>query len=241
MEQTNFIQNLYTAFAQNGLEKVLDDKKTEKLFKLYQILVETNKTFNLTAITEENDVILKHFVDCASVIKHIPHSSNVIDVGCGAGFPSLPIAILRDDVYITPLDSTAKKISFIKSTAELLNLKNITPVAARAEEYVSHSRESYDVAISRAVARLNILDELCIPFVKKNGLFIAMKAPRGDEEYTEAKNGLSKLGCELVTKENLELRFRDSEISREIYVFSKKSPTPSQYPRNFSQISKKPL
>lgn len=241
MEKTNFIQKLYSAFTQNKIDNVLDDIKAEKFFTLYKILVETNKTFNLTAITEENDVILKHFVDCASVIRHIPQGSKIIDIGCGAGFPSLPIAILRDDVQITPLDSTAKKIGFIISTADELSLVNISPIAQRAEEYALKTRESFDVAISRAVARLNILDELCIPFVQKGGVFIAMKAPRGEEEYIEAKPGIQKLGCELKGKETLELCFENKEITREIYVFSKKSSTPSQYPRNYSQITKKPL
>lgn len=241
MKKTNFIQKLYSAFEANQINGTLDKHKADNFFKLYQILIETNKAFNLTAITEEDDVILKHFVDCASVIQYIPLGSNIIDVGCGAGFPSLPIAILRDDVNITPLDSTAKKISYIKSVAQELNLTNVFPVAARAEEYAAKSRESFDIAISRAVARLNILDELCIPFVKKGGTFIAMKAPRGEEEFDEAQKGISKLGCELLTKEVLNLNYANNEIIREIYVFSKKSPTPAQYPRNFAQISKKPL
>ena len=241
MENKYFIQKLNLAFRQNNLAELLDDDKSSKLLMLYQILVETNKSFNLTAITEENDVILKHFVDCASVLRHIPQESRIIDVGCGAGFPSLPIAILRDDVQLTPLDSTAKKIGFIKSTSDAIGLKNISPVVARAEEFASKKRESFDVAISRAVARLNILDELCIPFVKKGGLFIAMKASRGEEEFSEAKAGISKLGCQLINKEILELSFESIEISREIYVFNKIATTPNQYPRNFSQISKKPL
>ena len=241
MENKYFIQKLNSAFQQNNLADLIDEDKGEKLFKLYQILVETNKSFNLTAITDENDVILKHFVDCACVTRHIPQGSSIIDVGCGAGFPSLPIAILREDVHITSLDSTAKKIGFIKSTAETIDIKNISPIAARAEEFACKARESFDVAVSRAGARLNILDELCIPFVKKGGLFIAMKAPRGEEEFSEAKSGIFKLGCQLKSKETLELRFEDLEISREIYVFSKTSATPNQYPRNFSQISKKPL
>lgn len=241
MKNTEFIEKLHLAFNQNGLEGILCNESCERLYKLYQILVETNKSFNLTAITAEDDVILKHFVDCASVLKHIPKDATVIDVGCGAGFPSLPIAILRGDVKITPLDSTAKKISFIESTAKELELSNVTPVAARAEDFAQKSREHFDVAISRAVARLNILDEFCIPFVKKGGLFIAMKSSRGEEEYNEAKAGISKLGCILDSKETLELSFKNLEITREIYVFNKRTVTPPQYPRNYSQISKKPL
>ena len=241
MESINFKEKLYSAFKQNNLDGLLDDQKADKLYELYNTLVETNKTFNLTAITDENDVILKHFVDCAAVLAYIPQDSSIIDVGCGAGFPSLPIAILREDVMITPLDSTAKKIGFIKSTAEKLDLRNITPIASRAEEYALKSRESFDVAISRAVARLNILDELCIPFVKVGGRFIAMKSSKGEEEYTEAQNGIIKLGCALKQKESFDFSFENIEITREIYVFEKKSQTPQQSPRNYSQISKKPL
>ena len=241
MEKSNFIAKLHLAFLQNGLDCFLNDESASKLYCLYKILVNTNRTFNLTAITDENDVILKHFVDCAAVLKHIPPNANIIDVGCGAGFPSLPIAILRNDVKVTSLDSTAKKIAFIKSASDELALTNVTPVSARAEEHVIKTRESFDVAISRAVARLNILDELCIPFVKKDGLFVAMKASRGEEEYAEAKSGIEKLGCELKLKEEISLCFYDENIDREIYVFKKTRSTPIQYPRNFSQISKKPI
>lgn len=241
MENIEFKEKLFEAFKQNNLDEWLDNDKAEKLYLFYNILVETNKTFNLTAITDENDVILKHFVDCAAVLHFIPANSSVIDVGCGAGFPSLPIAILRDDINITPLDSTAKKIAFIKSTADALNLSNVTPIASRSEEYAAKSREKFDVAISRAVARLNILDELCVPFVKVGGSFIAMKSSRGEEEYSEAQGGIKKLGCELTSKDIFDFKFGELNITREIYVFEKKSHTPMQYPRNFSQISKKPL
>ena len=241
MDKSEFISKLSTAFERNGLGKLLSVQKSEQFFALTERLLEENEKYNLTAITDPDMIILNHYVDCAALAAKLPKGARIIDVGCGAGFPSLPIAILRDDVMITPLDSTAKKIGFIKSTAEKLDLRNITPIASRAEEYALKSRESFGVAISRAVARLNILDELCIPFVKVGGRFIAMKSSKGEEEYTEAQNGIIKLGCALKQKESFDFSFESIEITREIYVFEKKSQTPKQYPRNYSQICKKPL
>ena len=166
MEYNQYKQRLYEAFKQNRLDQLLDDDKAEKLFNFSNILIETNKSFNLTAITNENDIILKHFVDCASALEYISDSSTVIDVGCGAGFPSIPLAILNKTLNITSLDSTSKKIGFINSTVKELCLDNITGICGRAEEMAESKRESFDVCISRAVARLNVLSEICIPLVK---------------------------------------------------------------------------
>ena len=241
MEKNVFIQGLFEAFKANNLEDTLNGDTAEKLYQFSLILKETNERFNLTAILDDEGIILKHFVDCASIIKHIPSNASIIDVGCGAGFPSLPIAILRTDVNVTSLDSTAKKINFINETANDLGLTNINATVSRAEDFAKSNREKYDVAISRAVARLNILDELCLPLVKAGGLFVAMKASKGDEEYAEAKNGIEKLGAELDKSFKLSLSFRESFVEREIFIFKKIKATPVIYPRNYSQISKKPL
>jgi 16S rRNA (guanine527-N7)-methyltransferase len=241
MEYREYKELLYKAFEENGLSDILSEENTEKLYRFSNILVETNKTFNLTAITEEKEVILKHFVDCASISKHIPSGSTLIDVGCGAGFPSLPIAILRNDIKATSLDSTAKKIDFINRTAKELSLDNIVAISARAEDFAKNNREKFDVATSRAVARLNILDELCLPLVKVGGLFIAMKSSRGEIEYSEAKTGIDKLGSRLELVEKGTLSFEEMTIERETYIFKKVRQTPNQYPRNYSQIVKKPL
>ena len=241
MEYREYKELLHKAFNENGCAGLLDDASAERLYRFSQILVETNKNFNLTAITEEKEVILKHFVDCASIVKHIPANASLIDVGCGAGFPSLPVAILRPDVSITPLDSTTKKIDFINRTAKELALTNIIAVSSRAEDFAKQNRERFDVATSRAVARLNILDELCLPLVKTGGLFIAMKSSRGEIELSEAKAGIEKLGGRLDTVIKETLSFEDATIERETYIFNKVRPTPTQYPRNYSQIAKKPL
>ena len=241
MEYREYKDLLYKAFEENGIADLLSNESAEKLYRFSNILVQTNKTFNLTAITDEKEIILKHFVDCASIIKHIPANSKLIDIGCGAGFPSLPVAILRNDVNVTSLDSTAKKIDFINKTSKELALSNITAISARAEDFAKTHRESFDVATSRAVARLNILDELCLPLVKSGGLFVAMKSSRGEIELSEAKVGIEKLGAKLDTAEKDTLSFDGMSIERETYIFKKTSKTPAQYPRNYSQIAKKPL
>ncbi len=241
MNKEEYKNTLFKVFSDNGLYEILDENKAEKLREFSNILVETNKSFNLTSITDEKEIILKHFADCASVLKYIPKGSSVIDVGCGAGFPSLPIAILRDDVTVTALDSTAKKISFINSVAEKLSLNNISAITARAEDFSKRNKEGFDISISRAVARMNILDELCLPLTKIGGHFIAMKSSRGEEEYAEAEQGIKILGGTLEQKENITLSLEHASITRELYIIKKQAATPEQFPRNYSQISKKPL
>ena len=241
MEKNEFIKELSDAFEYNGLGHVINGKKAEKLYCFAQILKETNKQFNLTAITDDEGIILKHFLDCATVTDLLPTNSSIIDVGCGAGFPSLPIAIFRDDVMVTSLDSTAKKINFINETAKKLEITNIKAITSRAEDHAKAKRESYDLAISRAVARLNILSEICVPLVKKGGGFIAMKASKGDEEYNEAKKGLEILGCQIEDHLKVHLEYKLESVDREIFIFKKCKVTPTQYPRNYSQITKKPL
>ena len=241
MDKKEFINTLIGGFESNRLGSCISECKAEKLYEFAKILVETNKSFNLTSITDEKEIILKHFIDCATVLEFIPANSKIIDIGCGAGFPSLPISILRDDVNVTSLDSTAKKIGFITSTACALGLDNISGISMRAEDFAKENREKFDVSVSRAVARLNILDELCLPLTKVGGLFIAMKSSKGEEEYAEAKNGIYKLGAKPERQKKESLMLEELAIEREIYVFKKSSPTPIQYPRNYSQIAKKPL
>ncbi len=241
MEFTQYNDALALAFSQNCPEVKLDTKQAEKFYLLSKMLVKMNKEFNLTAITDENEIILKHFVDCACISPFIPEGSRLIDVGCGAGFPSLPIAILREDVNVTSLDSTSKKIAFISSVEKELALRNINAVSARAEEFAILNREKYDVCTSRAVARLNVLDELCLPLVKQGGIFIAMKSSKGEEEYSEASKGIKALGAELSERSSLKLKHDGLEIEREIFVFKKIKEMPLQYPRKYAQILKRPI
>ena len=205
------------------------------------MLIEANKITNLTAITEEKDVILKHFVDSATVCSFFDVNASVIDVGCGAGFPSLPLAILRPDLNITSIDSTGKKINFVNATAEKLGLENVTAICTRAEDFVKDNRESFDACTSRAVARLNVLIELCVPFIKIGGKFVAMKSGKGEEELDEAYRGIRVLGCEISEKKDCLLTLEQERIQREIFIFKKEAETSAAYPRNYSQITKKPL
>ena len=235
------IENVLNAFAQNGLSDIITKENAAKFCELSDLLVETNKKFNLTAITNEDEIILKHFVDSATILKHIPYGASVIDIGCGAGFPSLPVAILRSDIEVTSLDSTKKKVDFVNSAAEMLNLTNIVAVCARAEDFVVKNRQSFDICTSRAVARLNILSELCLPYVKFGGSFVAMKSNKLSEEYNEARDGIAKLGGNLKSIEEISLNFLSNEISREIAIFAKTKDTPKEFPRIYSQILKRPL
>lgn len=241
MELAQYKAIIKEAFESNGFGHLIDDAAAEKFYLLSNILVETNKITNLTAITDEIDIIYKHFLDSATVCDCIPYGSKIIDVGCGAGFPSLPIAILRQDTKITSLDSTGKKIDFVNKAAERLGLENVRGVCSRAEDFVSGCREAYDVSLGRAVSRLNVLSEICIPFVSVDGRFIAMKASKGEEEFLEAKNGIARLGCELEKESEIRITSDKEKIERKIYCFKKIKNTPKEFPRNYSQITKKPL
>ena len=243
MEFLEFKQELTSSLNRNSVEVDLSDDKIEKLYELTRIMLEVNASMNLTAITEEKAIILKHYVDSLTVSKYIPKNAKIIDVGCGAGFPCLPLAIFRPDLDIMALDSTAKRIKYIDDTANKLNITNIHAVAARAEECGKKNeyRESFDIATARAVAALPILSELCLPFVKVGGAFVSMKASQGEREAIDAKNAIKLCGGEIKTIDKLELLSDDTSESRTIISVSKIASTPAKYPRHYSQISKKPL
>ena len=222
-----------------GLSGYADDAAAEKLALLSDMLVEANKVMNLTAITDPHDVALRHFADSMTAAGFIPEGASVIDVGCGGGFPTLPLAVVRPDIEITALDSTAKKLNFVRDAAEKLSL-NVRVLPSRAEEAALDPllREKYDVCISRAVARLNILSELCLPFVKAGGSFIAMKGADAGSELTEAENGIKKLGGSVERAE----KFTLSEAGERCIIIVKKTDrTPEKYPRAYAKIRKTPL
>ena len=241
MTENNYKIKIKKAFADNGLSHLINDEKAEKFELLSNLLIETNKITNLTAIKDEDGIILKHFIDCASAADCIREGASVIDIGCGGGFPSLPLAIVREDITIHSLDSTGKKVDFVNKAIKALDLKKSKATCGRAEEFISASRESYDYCISRAVARLNILSELCIPFVKIGGKFIAMKSEKGQEELSEATRGIESLGGKHEQTIRDSFTYNESKIERELIIISKQKPTPNQYPRKYSQILKKPL
>lgn len=241
MDKKDYINELKQAFHANGLGHLLNNAKSELLYEFSQNLIDTNKQFNLTAITDEHEIIIKHFIDCASIATLIDNGVTVIDVGCGGGFPSIPLAILREDLKITGLDSTQKRINFVNSQARALNLTNLTGICARAEDFILMHREEYDFCVSRAVARLNVLSELCIPYLKIGGKFIAMKSSKGDEEYSEAQNGIKTLGCALESKQTDAFEYMGISTERKLFVFKKSRATPKEFPRKYSQITRKPL
>ena len=215
----------------------LNKEQEEKFEKYYQLLVEYNAKFNLTAITEKEEVYKKHFVD-SLFTSQMFKSGNYLDVGSGGGFPAIPISIMREDINYTLLEATGKKCEFLKTIAKELNLKNVKVINGRAEEYALKEgfRESFDAVTARAVARLNILSEYCIPFVKIGGEFIALK---GDviEELEEAKSAISILGGKLKSLEKTEL----FGAKRGVVFIEKIKKTEGKYPRSNGKIRKSPL
>ena len=214
----------------------------DKFEILYNELVDYNEKVNLTALTDAAGACAKHFADSLLIDEYIPQGSALCDVGCGGGFPTLPLAIVRPDLKITALDSTEKKLRFVSLMADKLSL-NVTILPARAEEVGQKAeyRESFDCVCARAVARLNILSELCIPLTRVGGKFISCKAALAKEELDEALSGIEKLGGVLERAEEPLLITETEEQTRAVFVFSKKVNTPAQYPRHYSKISKKPL
>ncbi len=232
---------LYNAFEENGLDAPTDEQ-AHLLFKFTQRLLDVNERFNLTAIRDVPGVIYKHLCDSAFAVKYIPDNARLIDVGCGAGFPSFPCAILRSDIKIVSLDSTAKKVNFINETAEYLGLKNISGLCGRAEELCAPGkalRESFDAATARAVASLPVLTELCMPFIKKGGVFIAMRS--GKESIEEAGEAIRRTGGELVFVDEKPLSTPEEQMSRKLALIKKTGCTPEKYPRRYSVITKAPL
>ncbi len=243
---------------------VLNEKQLDSFDRLAEILVEENRKVNVTSITDPVGIAFKHFADSLSVLELEEmkrEGLRMADIGCGGGFPGLPVKIVRDDVDITMIDSTEKKIRYVGATAEKLGLVKVNPISARAEEIASKNgalREKFDVVTARALARLNVLAELCLPFVKVGGVFISMKAATAEEELAEAKRGIGQLGGKVkyvkeVTFDASQLdftKFDEGEkvaakdflnAKRYMIVIEKVAHTPDAYPRQYAKISKKPL
>lgn len=240
---TDYSSLIKEVFDINGLSELLNSKSLEQLNMLIDRMLDVNKSMNLTAITNADDVVLKHIADSAVIVKYIPQNVKMMDVGTGGGFPSLPVAIFRPDVSVYALDSTAKKLKYIDETASILGLSNIKTVCGRAEELGRsvNYRERFDVVTARAVSALNVLNELCVPFLKVGGTFVAMKGASASQEVEAAKSGVVQLGGSRFDDVSVSLSYKDNTFDRHL-VFSKKlKPTPPSFPRIYSRITKKPL
>ena len=244
INEQSFKSTLARAFSENGLSSYLSMDKSEKFLALTRRMLEENEKYNLTAITDPEKIVLAHYADCASIASKIKKGASIIDVGCGAGFPTLPLAIIRDDIKILAVDSTAKRINYVSETARMLGLTNVTAIAMRAEDGGTSAeyREKFDYATARAVAEMRVLCELCLPFVKVGGQMLAMKGKNAEFELAGAKRAIATLGgrdprCEQVT---LTLG-KEEPLTHPVIIIDKREHTPKNYPRPFAQISKKPL
>ena len=219
----------------------LDNEICNKLYNYMNLLLEWNEKINLTAITDEKEIILKHFIDSFTINKFINSGDKMLDIGTGAGFPGLPIKIIRPEVDVFLMDSLNKRINFLNEVIESLQLKNIEAFHSRAEEMAKNNkfREKFDVVTSRAVAKLNIILEYMLPYTKINGKCLCMKGPNIEEEIKEAEKALKILGGEIEKIEKIILP--DSNIERKIIIIRKKSATPLKYPRKAGMPTKEPL
>ena len=206
----------------------------------FEYLEEMNKVMNLTAISGEKDVGQLHFLDCAAIAAHFPLAGKrLIDVGTGAGFPGLALKIACPELELTLLDSLDKRINFLKNCCGKLGFEDVYCLHARTEEAPGDMRESFDFATSRAVARLNLLSELCLPLVKVGGYFIAMKGPDCQEEVNEAGRAIALLGGKL--EKRIDYSIPGTDVVHSLVVIKKEKPTPGKYPRRWAQIKKQPL
>ena len=224
-------------FAQLGLE--LPAAALAGFRAYFDALEAGNRVMNLTAITGEADTARLHFLDCAAVLAAAElRDKRVIDVGTGAGFPGLVLKIAEPSIRLTLLDSLNKRVEFLRRTCTALDLGDVTCLHRRAEE-APELREQFDFAVSRAVARLNVLCELCLPFVKVGGSFLAMKGPGAAEELREAERAITLLGGEFAAAHRYAVP--GTELRHCVLEIRKTAPTPAQYPRRFAKIQKQPL
>ena len=219
----------------------VDEEAFNRLDTFAEMLIETNKSFNLTAIKEPDDVTVKHFADCLSIFKYvdIPENAKIIDVGTGAGFPGLVLKLYRPDIQMTFLDSTKKRLGFIENVLNECGIKDdILHMRAEEAAQLTKYREKYDFATARAVAALPVLSEYCLPFVKVGGSFVSMKSAESNEEISEAKKAINVLGGKI--EEDILFDLVEN-MPRRIIRIKKNSQTPTKYPRPSAQIAKKPL
>lgn len=236
----------YFELMKNACDSVgmnFDEDKYNKFITYKNLLQEWNEKINLTAITEDEEVIKKHFIDCIKAFSEnqFKEAKTLIDVGTGAGFPGLPIAIMKEDLNITLLDSLNKRVNFLNIVKNSLNLTNVTTIHSRAEDGARNKelREKFDIATSRAVANMAVLSEFCLPYVKVGGYFIALKGPAITDELNDAKNAIGTLGGKLI--EVIEVSVEGTDLKHNLVIIKKVKETPKTYPRKAGSITKKPI
>lgn len=210
------------------------------LLRYWELLAEKNKVMNLTAITDPAEVARLHFLDCAALLALADlRGKRVVDVGTGAGFPGLPLKILEPSIQLTLLDAQRKRVDFLREVCGELGLKDVECVHGRAEEFAQQHRETFDLAVSRAVAALPVLAELCLPLVKPGGQFLAMKSVDSNEELNASGRAAAMLGGRL--EKPLDYVISGTNIPRRLVILTKIEETPKKYPRTFAKIKKNPL
>lgn len=219
----------------------ISDEQVKAFYDYMNLLLEWNQKINLTAITEQDDVILKHFVDCLTILKYIAPNENIVDIGTGAGFPGVPLAIMCKENRFMLVDSLNKRINFLNEVKAKIMLKNVDTVHARAEEFDQNKlyRENFDVAVSRAVANLSVLVEFLLPAVKVGGRVICMKGSQIEDELNDARFAIKELGG--IVKQKEEFYLPGSDIKRNIVIIEKVKTTPKKYPRKAGTPGKLPL
>ena len=229
------------ALLRKGLAELgLDDGGTPSLLRYGELLLKKNKVMNLTAITEPQDVAALHFLDSAALLALADfRGKSVVDVGTGAGFPGMPMKILEPSIHMTLLDSLGKRITFLQEVCEDLGLTDVQCVHARAEEFAAEHRQGFDFAVSRAVANLSVLCELCLPLVKVGSTFLSMKSVESDGELEQAEKAIRLLGGQV--ERTADYRIPGTEVTHRVIFIKKVAETPKKYPRPFAKIKKNPL
>ena len=217
------------------------DKQVEKFFSYMNLLIEWNQKINLTTIIEPKEIIIKHFVDCGTILKYLKNGETIIDIGTGAGFPGIPVKILNENLDVTLVDSLNKRIIFLNEVCAALNLENIQLIHSRAEDLAKNKeyREKFDKSVSRAVANLSTLSEYDLPFIKTGGQMIAMKGFEIEEELKNAEKAINILGGKI--KEVNKFTLINTDNKRSIVVIDKVKPTPKQFPRKAGKPLKEPI
>ncbi len=233
------MESLDKIFKKYGLNL---NENQQNMFDLYfSYLIESNEKFNLTAITDKEEVEIKHFLDSVLPEKLIPKNSSVVDVGSGAGFPCLPLKIVRQDLFVCMIDSLNKRVNFLNDVIKLLKLSNAEAVHSRAEDFAKTNREKFDVAVARAVAPLVTLVEYLLPLVKVGGKAIIYKSAKLEEELKVSQKAINVLGGKIAQIENFEIEFKGEKLSRKILVIEKVSHTPAKYPRGQNKPKLSPI